>query len=155
MKIGFKSEHAYPTPVALTLCGLATNPLAGGHSCAVHAIGSDGRVGPEVQREGVSNNSHSVLADPTNRFVYVPCIAQQGEVVCPARRCRRAAAAPRPAEEEGALDKPPARILTTTVRCWLIPGHREHHPWLPLRRRHALAVGESIINVWYSSERAQ
>ena len=52
----------------------------GGHSCAVHAIGSDGQVGAELQREAVSNNSHSVGTDPTNRFCYVPCIAQQGDV---------------------------------------------------------------------------
>jgi 6-phosphogluconolactonase len=52
----------------------------GGHSCAVHAISADGQVGPELQREATSNNSHSVATDPTNRFVYVPCIAQQGDV---------------------------------------------------------------------------
>ncbi len=52
----------------------------GGHACAVHAVSSAGQVGQELQHERVSNNSHSIATDPTNRFAYVPCIAQQGDV---------------------------------------------------------------------------
>ena len=89
-----------PASGALTQCGDPSRPITagpayvttdrtgrfllyasyGGHSCAVHAIGSDGQVGAELQHEATSNNSHSVATDPTNRFCYVPCIAQQGDV---------------------------------------------------------------------------
>jgi 6-phosphogluconolactonase len=52
----------------------------GGHSCAVHAVSAAGQIGPELQHERVSNNSHSIATDPTNRFAYVPCIAQLKDV---------------------------------------------------------------------------
>lgn len=52
----------------------------GGHAWAVHAVNPAGQIGAELQHESVSNNSHSIATDPTNRFAYVPCIAQKGDV---------------------------------------------------------------------------
>ncbi len=50
-----------------------------GHGGA-HAIGADGQVSPELQRNPTSLNAHAIATDPTNRFAYVPCIAEEGGV---------------------------------------------------------------------------
>jgi 6-phosphogluconolactonase len=45
----------------------------GGHLVSVNAVGGDGRVLPEpLQVIPVGRNAHSILADATNRFVFVP-----------------------------------------------------------------------------------
>ena len=48
----------------------------GGGSCAVHPIGPGGQVGAELQHQVCSNSAHSIMTDPTNRFVFTPCIAE-------------------------------------------------------------------------------
>src|SRR5476649_1055545 len=45
----------------------------GGHLVSVNAVGSDGRVSPEaLQVIPTGRNAHSIRADNSNKFVYVP-----------------------------------------------------------------------------------
>jgi 6-phosphogluconolactonase len=44
----------------------------GGHLVSVNAVGGDGRVAQTLQVTTVGRNAHSILADASNRFVYVP-----------------------------------------------------------------------------------
>jgi 6-phosphogluconolactonase len=44
----------------------------GGHLVSVNALGGDGRVAQALQVTSVGRNAHSILADASNRFVYVP-----------------------------------------------------------------------------------
>ena len=45
-------------------------------ACSVHSIGlDDGLVGEEKQYIGQLQNAHYIGVDPSNRFVYVPCVA--------------------------------------------------------------------------------
>lgn len=44
----------------------------GGHLVSVNAVGGDGRVAQALQVTTVGRNAHSILADASNRFVYVP-----------------------------------------------------------------------------------
>ena len=47
----------------------------GGHLVSVNEVGSDGRVAPEpLQLIPVGRHAHAILADPSNRWVLVPCL---------------------------------------------------------------------------------
>jgi 6-phosphogluconolactonase len=50
-----------------------------GRGVTVHAIGADGAAGdPPVQRLETARGAHSIQADPSNRFAFVPHIAGRG-----------------------------------------------------------------------------
>jgi 6-phosphogluconolactonase len=50
-----------------------------GRGVTVHAIGADGAAGdPPVQRRETARGAHSIQADPSNRFAFVPHIAGRG-----------------------------------------------------------------------------
>ncbi|HUQ24361.1 MAG TPA: beta-propeller fold lactonase family protein [Burkholderiales bacterium] len=47
----------------------------GGHLVSVNEVGSDGRVAAEARQViPVGRNAHAILADRSNRFVFVPCL---------------------------------------------------------------------------------
>lgn len=47
----------------------------GGHLVSVNEVGSDGRVAAEPRQViPVGRNAHAILADRSNRFVFVPCL---------------------------------------------------------------------------------
>ena len=107
----------------------------GGHSCAVHAIGADGQVSPELQRNPTSLNAHAIATDPTNRFAYVPCIAEEGGVAGNAIHGFSFSSATGALEPTG----PPLTPAPTApglnrfgTRGELGPRHLVFHPYLPL-----------------------
>lgn len=46
----------------------------GGHKVAICRIGDDGLPAPPHLVQDTEPNAHAIVADPTNRFVYVPCL---------------------------------------------------------------------------------
>ena len=46
----------------------------GAHQVSMNEVGGDGRVGAEPQVMLVGLNAHAILADRSNRFVFVPCL---------------------------------------------------------------------------------
>jgi 6-phosphogluconolactonase len=45
----------------------------GDGSVSVIPVGAGGRLGPPIQTLGVGAQAHMIIADPSNRFVFVPC----------------------------------------------------------------------------------
>jgi 6-phosphogluconolactonase len=133
---------AEPTPVTDGPAYLTTDRAGrwllhasyGGHSVAVHSIGVGGTVSAEMQRVGVSENSHCVMADPTNRFVYVPCIAQAGGDAGNAIHCFRLNGGSGHLEEMPKLTPPRTApgLNRFGTRGELGPRHLVFHPYLPV-----------------------
>jgi 6-phosphogluconolactonase len=76
------TEHP-PTYLAPDRAGryLLSAYYQGGYA-AVHALGPDGAVrGPALDRHDTAPGAHAILTDPSNRFAFVPHIAQQNDNV--------------------------------------------------------------------------
>jgi 6-phosphogluconolactonase len=69
------SEGRGPAHVAVTPDGrwaLAANYTSG--TLAVWPVAPDGRLGAVADRESPGANAHQIVVDPSNRYVFVPCL---------------------------------------------------------------------------------
>ena len=82
-----QTEHA-PTFLATDRTGryLLSASYQGGYA-AVHPLGPDGAVGaPQCDRQNTANGAHAIATDPSNRFAFVPHIANLNDNVLEPRR---------------------------------------------------------------------
>ena len=106
----------------------------GKHSCAVHAIAPSGQVGPELQHLPTSRNSHCIMTDPTNRFAFVPCIAEAGGAEGNAIHSFTFDVATGALASLGVLTPPPTGPALNRFgsRAELGPRHITFHPYQPV-----------------------